>query len=186
MVYIYIYIYWNTVKDFLANLQIMSGPTHIDHHFLRRFQKECSNHLLTVSLKFSGGIPYVSGSWWPPRRRRQWLLRRCARQPTWWPVAMNKRISSWRQNLGRLGYFQWKIRMKNSKDHHTVDGQNPAPVGRWVYPIIYRVFHIPGGASLVVIFGVLCLNMDFFVWKSWSDGCSFCCGDEIEVVMSVW
>lgn len=36
-----------------------------------------------------------------------------------------------------------------------------------------------------MIFGVLCLNMDF-VWKSWSDGCSFCCGDEKEVVMGVW
>ena len=43
------------------------------------------------------------------RRRQRWLLLRCARQPTWWPVMMHKRISSWNRNLGMLGFFSGRL-----------------------------------------------------------------------------
>ena len=33
--------------------------------------------------------------------------------------------------------------------NHTVDGWNPAPVNRYVYPSIYRVLYIPGGAGFL-------------------------------------
>ena len=32
---------------------------------------------------------------------------------------------------------------------HTVDGRNPAPVDMVVYPIIYMVLYIPGGAGFL-------------------------------------
>ena len=41
-----------------------------------------------------------------------------------------------------------RIRKENnpSSVFKTVDGRNPAPVGKVVYPIIYRVLYIRGGS----------------------------------------
>ena len=80
--------------------------------------------------------------------------------------------------VSKEGDFENSWHGSNRKHNNTFDGRNPAPVDRiWyvVYPIIYKVFYIPGGAgvlpSTVWIHGErelqvrgLLLLLDFLHW----------------------
>ena len=44
-----------------------------------------------------------------------------------------------------LSFTAWDV----NKNHHTVDGRNPAPADNGKYPIIYKVLYNPGGAGFL-------------------------------------